>query len=249
MHPSPRYLLEQTPVISAMVRAVIGTMGKKTTTSAAGIDVPGREYRGRVPAPSAELCRDFVRYCGGDPSPYRNGRIPALLFSQWAFPLITEGLRHLPFDLQRVLNFACDLTIAGPLVADRGTLELTVQLVELEESDKGVRMATRVTTAGKAGAEPTLTAMMHALVPKKRKPGQRREKSASELVPFDARKIGERRFSATAGRDFAILTGDINPVHWLPPYARAAGFKRPILHGFAQMGWVAESLVRAVFAG
>lgn len=195
MAPSPRYLIEQTPVISAMVRAVIGTIGKKTTTSAAGIAVPGRELNATVNAPSAELCRDFVRYCGGDPAPYRGGRIPALLFSQWAFPLITESLRNLPFDLQRVLNFACDLTINGPLVADRGKLALSVQLVELEESDKGVRMATRVTTGPKAGDE-TLVAMMHALVPKKRKPGQRREKSESELVPFDAQKIGERRFPA-----------------------------------------------------
>ncbi len=51
-------------------------------------------------------------------------------------------------------------------------------------------------------------------------------------------------------REFlALLTGDVNPVHWLRPYARAAGFKSTILHGFSTLARSVESLHRARFAG
>jgi len=42
------------------------------------------------------------------------------------------------------------------------------------------------------------------------------------------------------------LSGDVNPLHADPEYARAAGFPRPILHGLATFGVAGHALLRNV---
>jgi acyl dehydratase len=74
-------------------------------------------------------------------------------------------------------------------------------------------------------------------------------KKESARVPEDAREIAYFRLNAKAGLDFAKLTGDFNPVHWVPGYARAFGFPNVILHGFPTMARAIEGLNRGLFAG
>jgi acyl dehydratase len=45
------------------------------------------------------------------------------------------------------------------------------------------------------------------------------------------------------------LSGDPNPLHCDPDFARDAGFARPILHGLATMGLVCHAAVRTVYEG
>jgi acyl dehydratase len=40
------------------------------------------------------------------------------------------------------------------------------------------------------------------------------------------------------------LSGDINPLHAEPEFARAAGFPRPILHGLATFGVAGHAILR-----
>ena len=68
-------------------------------------------------------------------------------------------------------------------------------------------------------------------------------------MPADAKEIAFYRLKADAGLDFAKLTGDFNPVHWVPAYARALGFPNTILHGFGTLARAVEGLNRGVFAG
>jgi acyl dehydratase len=68
-------------------------------------------------------------------------------------------------------------------------------------------------------------------------------------VPVDAREIAFFKLGPNAGLDFAKLTGDFNPVHWVPRWAKAFGFRNVILHGFGTMARAIEALNRGLFAG
>ena len=68
-------------------------------------------------------------------------------------------------------------------------------------------------------------------------------------MPMHATELARWRLRLDAGLDFAKLTGDFNPVHWVTPYARAFGFRNRILHGFSTMARAIEGLNRNLFAG
>jgi acyl dehydratase len=76
-----------------------------------------------------------------------------------------------------------------------------------------------------------------------------RQRPDRARVAANARELSRFRLSSSAGLGFALLTGDLNPVHWLRPYARALGFDGTILHGFATLARVVEALQAALFDG
>ncbi len=68
-------------------------------------------------------------------------------------------------------------------------------------------------------------------------------------VPAGAVEVARLSLDRRAGLDFALLTGDFNPIHWVPAYARAVGFRSTILHGFGTLAWAIEALNGGPFAG
>lgn len=67
-----------------------------------------------------------------------------------------------------------------------------------------------------------------------------------------ADRPADRTFDATTWPGQALLyrlTGDRNPLHSDPEYARRAGFDRPILHGLCTYGVVARSLMQHLADG
>jgi acyl dehydratase len=98
-----------------------------------------------------------------------------------------------------------------------------------------------------------LIADMFAIVPlssgKKNGSGGKEAKKEQPRVPSDAREIAFFDVRATAGLDFAKLTGDFNPIHWIPAAAKASGFPNVILHGFGTMARTIEGLNKGLFGG
>ena len=80
------------------------------------------------------------------------------------------------------------------------------------------------------------------------KPPQKKKKKPKPRVPQDARELARWRLSKNDGWEFAVLTGDFNPIHWIPMAAKAAGFRNTILHGFGTMARAIEGLNRALWA-
>jgi acyl dehydratase len=74
--------------------------------------------------------------------------------------------------------------------------------------------------------------------------GGKKTKRPPPTVPEDAVELGRHVLEPRAGLDFALLTGDFNPIHWVKPYAKLAGFKSTILHGFASLALSWEDLVQ-----
>jgi acyl dehydratase len=245
-----RHIVHQGPVLAALARTAFGAIvrsGRGAPLQA----TPGAELHATLPPRPASLVRDYVRHVGGDPDAYRR-TVPPHLFPQWSFPLAAATLRGLPYPMVKVVNAGCRLEMRAPLPAGE-PLVVSARLESVDDDGRRALLHTRVVT-GTASAPGVLVAHLFAYVPL----GGGAPASSGEApkgarvrvrVPDDARELAFWRIGAGAGRDFAALTGDVNPLHWLPPYARALGFRSTILHGFSTLARAMEGLHRRLFSG
>lgn len=241
-----RHILRQGRVLAALGRTALAALTQRKGSNAGPPSVPGPEIRATVPPLPADLIDDYVRHLGSDPRAWR-GVVPPHLFPQWAFPLAARTLDGLPYPLLRVVNGGCRMHVRAPLPAGE-PLEVRAHLHAVDDDGRRVILEQRVIT-GTRSAPDALIADFQAIVPLGGGQGAPKEKKARPVVPTDAREIARFRLGSDAGLSFAKLTGDFNPIHWVPAYARASGFPRPILHGFATFARAAEGLVRNLHAG
>jgi acyl dehydratase len=140
-------------------------------------------------------------------------------------------------------------------------IDVHARLESVQDNGRRALIRTRV-RSGTASAVDALVADMYALVPldsggdrsngEDRSNGAERERPQQRepaRVPASAHELAFLELDRHAGLDFAKLTGDFNPVHWIPSYARASGLRGTILQGFSTLARAIEALDRRVFAG
>ncbi|MFP4475601.1 MAG: MaoC/PaaZ C-terminal domain-containing protein [Desulfatibacillaceae bacterium] len=239
---SPLYIRHQTAVIGALIKtAANGGKGKSWKKPAQ----PPPPVTATLPPRPRDLVADYIRHVGGDPSWYK-GTLPPHLFPQWGFPLLAKTLAGQPYDLTKVLNGGATFKVNRPIPLDR-PLVCTARLAGVDEDDSKVLFRQALTT-GTPEDHNMLECEVQALLPKRggKKKGGDREKPH---VPQGAREVGNMKLSSGVGLDFALLTGDFNPIHWIPPLARMSGFSNNINHGFSTMARTIEILNRNMLAG
>jgi acyl dehydratase len=243
-----RHILQQGPVLSALARAVI-TSNRKGPSQAAPT-LPGPEERLVIAPRPRDLVRDYVRHVGGEPNAYRN-TVPPHLFPQWIFPLVTRSFEGLPYPMQKAMNGGCRITVNAPLPGDE-PLQVSGRLQSIDDNGRRAVLQHRGATGTSTHPE-ALVSDFYAIVPlgggKKNGKGGAKKKDEKPRVPQDARELARWRIGSKAGLEFAKLTGDFNPIHWIPGYARAFGFRNVILHGFSTMARAMEGLNRGLFSG
>jgi hypothetical protein len=254
------HVLSQGPVLGALGRVAFAALRPSKSGPARALPTtPGPWIEAELPPRPADLIRDYVRHVGGDPGWYR-GRVPASLFPQWGFPLAARTLEGLPYPMARVMNAGCRIEQRAP-IPEGERLIVKARLESID--DDGVRaiLVQRVVTGTRSDPE-AMIGEIRAFVPlaaRRPQPASAKAASVSESVtrasrkrpsvPLDATELAFLRIAKDAGLDFAKLTGDFNPIHWIAPYARMSGFRAPILHGFATFARAIEALNRARFAG
>jgi acyl dehydratase len=245
-----RHIVHQHRVIASLsgtaVRGILQRFDQKRRTPET---LPGPELRATLAPPPAALIRDYVRAVGGDPLSYAH-TIPAHLFPQWSLPLAAKTLRELPYSLLRTLNGGCRLEINAPLSAKEPLL-LRGRLEGVTDDGRRAVLHQRIVTEQTSQPD-AVVAHVYAIVPttsKNRVRGPARKPREVQMVPPGARELRSLSLGRNAGRDFALLTGDFNPVHWVAPYARMLGHRGSILHGFASMAYTIETLQRELFGG
>ncbi len=239
------HLVHQGPVLRALGGVVFSSLSSAAPKGAPAL--PAAWLEATVPARPESLVRDYIRHVGGDPGWYR-GVLPPHMFPQWSFPLLAQGMAQLPYPTTRVVNAGCRIEARAPLPANE-PLNVRVRLESIDDDGRRALIVQRIVTGTKRVPE-AVVAELRAIVPLG-KPGEKRSgpKPGRPTVPLDAKEIAFLRLRGTAGRDFAALTGDVNPIHWFSPAARAAGFRGCILHGFGTLARTVEALNRRVFAG
>jgi acyl dehydratase len=246
-----KHVLAQGPVLRTLAGVAVSALRRRRHPPTEPPHTPSDEITAIVKPLPADLIRDYVRHVGGDPAAYR-GSVPAHLFPQWGFPLAARTLTNLPYPMFKVLNGGCRVEVHAPLPAGV-PLHARARLEDID--DNGRRAVLHQVVVTGTDAEPdAVVAHLYAIVPlgSKEKNGKSKNGAAKKepaRVPQDAEEIGRWRLRPDAGLDFAKLTGDFNPVHWIPPYARAFGFRNTILHGFSTMARAWEGVQRGIFAG
>jgi len=247
---SIRHAFAQGPSVAALGRvALAGLRGPGAHQAPQLQPGPGPWIEARLPPRSPELVRAYVKHVGGDPAWYR-GRLPGHLFPQWGFPLAARALLGLHYPLARVINGGCRLEVRTPLPADE-PLDVRARIESIDDDGRRAIITQRVVT-GTRTAPDALVADLRAFIPlgsKKDEANGKKPAKARPTVPADAHEIAFLRIREDAGLDFAKLTGDFNPIHWVKAYARASGFRTVILHGFSTFARAIEALNRARFAG
>lgn len=145
------------------------------------------------------------------------------------FPWPAPGLVHVSNRLEQHATIALEtpftlkssikLPARGPQVSPRRLRPLFT--VEFWQEDTHV-----VTCISEYQVMPKNTA----------KPAKPREKKKGQLPGEDWQAIGEWSLDATAGRAYARLSGDFNPIHLHPLLSRWFGFEQPIIHGMYMAG-------------
>ncbi len=239
---SRRHILQQGPVIGAFLRTAYQVATQK---AGSGIDTPTPVMQSQVGPRNAAMVRDYIRWTGGSTASYK-GVVPHHLFPQWGFPLIARTLDGIPYDMKKVLNGGTRMEINAPIpLGEPITMAACLESID----DNGSRAVLRQKLVTSTPSAPSaLVTYGYAIVPLGKR-DKTKPKKDKPRVPDNAREIGRRRLKTNAGWEFALLTGDFNPVHWVRPYAQAAGFKNTILHGYGTMSIAIEALNRVVFAG
>lgn len=247
MSVSSRHLLEQGPVLRMLAMAGVSSLVRRAGPGGPRPSSPGPWVEAELPPRSEALVRDYVRAVGGDPSAY-SGRIPAHFFPQWGLPLAARALSGAPYPLARVMNAGCRIEQRGPLPA-RERLVVRARLEALDDDGRRALITQRIVTGTRSSPD-AVVADVRAFVPLagQSKSGAEGTPRARPVVPSETHHVAALDLGPRAGLDFAKLTGDLNPIHWLGPYARAAGFRGCILHGFATLARAVEALNRALWA-
>jgi MaoC like domain len=243
---SIRHVLEQGPMLRTLGETAFGALARRRAAREKPA-APSEWISAEVRAPSIELVRAFVKNAGGDPASYRD-QLPPALFPQWALPVASRVLASVPYPLTRMLNAGCRIESHAPVPIGE-PLHVRARLEAIDDDGTRTILTTRIVT-GTAGVPDALTTDVHAFVPLARKSDSPRPDRRTKLaVPIDARELTHVRLAPSAGLDFAKLTGDFNPIHWLPAYAHAAGFRSIILHGFGTFAMAVEGVVRRLLSG
>ena len=236
---SPALLRHQGSMLAALGRVALSSLQKP---AAGTIPVtPGPTLTAEVPPRPRELIDAYVAWSGGDPRKYV-GELPPHFFPQWGFPLLSQTLAGLPYKLTSVLNQGSRVEVKGPIPRNV-PLHLQARLEAVEEEETKVRIHQKLITGTAENPELQIAHVFAVIVKGRGKKGEKREDESRAF-----RRVGEWEAGRRDGLRFGILTGDMNPIHWVAPYAKMAGFPREILHGFGTFARTWEVLQRELGA-
>jgi hypothetical protein len=228
--PSPRLLLQQGGVIGAFLGGAVRSLLPH------GGPVDHSEVVRRSPAPSRALQQAYAAWARAPAGRYADELPPHFVAARVALPVISALTARSPYPLLGVLNQGIHLAVHHPIPA---TVPLTVRGHLVDASDDGYRA--RIHSALTVGT-PDIPCVMEidayaAVVLKRRSAAG---PAAREELAFQT--IGRWQPAADEGRKFFYLTGDFNPIHTWPAFARRTRFRGCIMHGFGGFAQAFEAI-------
>ncbi|HEX6748630.1 MAG TPA: MaoC/PaaZ C-terminal domain-containing protein [Longimicrobium sp.] len=161
-----------------------------------------------------------------------------------------------PLPAGGVLHVEGELVSLRPIAPDE-QLRCRVELERAERVRKGIRLtlsARNWTATGQLCTQSTTVFLARTRAPQEAPHAEPRATPRDEGDPrgepperWD--EVARWRLRGDAGRRYAAVSGDWNPIHLWGWTARPFGFRRPILHGFCTEAMVAHALIEHRLGG
>ncbi|AKE91467.1 MULTISPECIES: MaoC/PaaZ C-terminal domain-containing protein [Rhodococcus] len=157
------------------------------------------------------------------------------------------NLPGIDIDLRRILHGGQSLQVHAPIPTS-GTAHISSRVAHVWDKGKAAVIVLEQSAATPEGA-PLWTTGMQIWARGEGGFGGEPGPEAAQSIPD--READAVLVSPTSPRQALLyrLSGDMNPLHADPAFARAAGFDRPILHGLASYGIVCKAVVDGILDG
>ncbi len=233
-----RYLKYHGPNIYGMFSQ--GLISALPSAGSKQVETPTPPVHRTLPAVPEELVCAYAEWTGAPADRYV-GVVPPHMFSYWGMALVAELTGKAPYNLLSVLNQGCRVQ-THELLPIGEKIEVSGHLESIENDGRRVRIATHLEAHTQSAPKGQIMDVM-ATVPisgaKKKSTAKKQAKEAE----FET--VGTWSASANDGVNFALLTGDFNPIHTLWPLARRTRYKGCILHGFGFLSRSYETIRNA----
>jgi acyl dehydratase len=168
-----------------------------------------------------------------------------------AMPALLSMLDHpgMDIDLAKVLHGEQDLELHAVLPAS-GEVRTTARIAEIHDKGKAALVILETTTSDAASGEALCTNRFKAFIRGEGGFGGDPGSPASTNDP-PARAPDQVVECQTMPQQALLyrLSGDKNPMHADPQFARQGGFDQPILHGLCSYGMVCKAVIDTVLEG
>lgn len=227
----------QIPAVIEMARSGLKTSFARTKAGNANVEPLLIEQK----PIAADLLQAYCRWSGCD---IQSHYLPPHLFSYWALPALSNLVGQSPINIVRLLNQGVHLCVVKPIPTG-ARFHVHASMEGIEENDQRIRMHARV-VASMEGEGECMVINNYTVVPK----GSRnKSKSIRAKSDVGLEKVAQWSAAKNDGLNFALLTGDFNPIHTSSLFARLSGFRGCVLQGFAQLALTMEELAARFVIG
>jgi acyl dehydratase len=195
--------------------------------------------------------RDYARATGGEAVPAffdARSAAPPFYCATWETALALEMLAALetPLPLGAMVHVSTDMVWARPLPPG-DAIRCRVELDRVERTPRGLKLTVLSRNwmgAGQLCSQGTSVFMVRTRSASSDADSPRPWR-ATDPAPDDRgwTELARWPLAAGAGRRYARVSGDYNPIHLWPWTARPFGFHAPILHGYATAAHTAHTLI------
>jgi acyl dehydratase len=209
----------------------------------------------------ARLHDRYLRATRGEALPRLSGEgvLSPVFTATWETAQALELFAGLdrPLPAGGVVHVESELVALRPISRSEH-VRCRVELEKAERVRRGIRLtliARSWTAAGQLCNQNTMVFLARMRTPSEASPDPaprstaRGEGDPRGEPPARWDEVERWRLRGDAGRRYAAVSGDYNPIHLWGWTARPFGFRRPILHGFCTEAMVAHALIRHRLGG
>ncbi|MEY2566569.1 MAG: hypothetical protein QOE35_1098 [Actinomycetota bacterium] len=150
------------------------------------------------------------------------------------------------FNWAMLVHGEQSIELNGPIPVE-GTVRTTSRITGIYDKGSGAVVASEAESVDKATGQPLFTTRMSAFIRGEGGWGGDRGPSGGKNQPPDRAPDHKVTYDTRADQALTYrLSGDRNPLHSDPEFAKLGGFDRPILHGLCTYGFTGRALLHTL---